>query len=63
MKKWTPSIIIWKLDLEEKGNGEYFQSLYFITQRGVKRFLKNHKKEIEEQDLSWSWGGEQLWFW
>lgn len=62
-EKWTPSIVIWQLDLREKGKDECFQSLYFLTKRGVERFLKKHEKEIEEQELSWSLGGEQLLFW
>ena len=57
--KWTPSIVIWQLDLSDK-NG-IFQNEYFLTKRGVKRFLKIHEKEIKEQNLSWSLGGVQLW--
>lgn len=59
--KWRPSIIIWQLDL--KDDDICVQTFYFLTKRGVKRFLKIHKNEIEEQNLSWSWGGEQLWLW
>lgn len=61
MKKFTPSIIIWQLDLKE--NDVCFQSFYFLTKKGIERFLKIHKKEIEEQNLSWSCGGIQLWLW
>lgn len=60
--KWTPSIVIWQLDLSDE-NGICFQNEYFFTKKGVERFLKIHKKEIEEQNLSWSFGGVQLWLW
>ena len=59
--KFTPSIIIWQLDLRDE-NG-VFQTEYFLTQKGVRRFLEVHKKEIEEQNVEWSYGGEQLWLW
>ena len=62
MKKYTPSIIIWRLDLEDE-NDMCFQTEYFLTEKGVKRFLKIHKKEIEEQNLSYTYGGVQLWLW
>ena len=62
MKKFTPYILIYHLELKDK-NTDTSQSLYFLTKRSVKRFLKNHKKEIEEQNLTWSYGGERLWIW
>lgn len=61
--KWTPSILIWQLDLKESGKDEPFQSIYFLTRRGVERFLKKHKKEMEEENIVWFYGGERLWFW
>jgi len=62
MKKITPSIIIWHLELIDE-EYESVQSLYFLTKRGVERFLKIHEKEIDEQKLKWCCGGEQLWLW
>ena len=59
--KFTPSIIIWQLDLEDE-NG-IFQNEYFLTKRGVERFLKIHKEEMEEQNIKWCCGGVQLWLW
>lgn len=61
--KWTPSIIIWHLELGESGKDESFQSLYFLTEKGVKRFLKMNKKEIEKENMVYRYGGEQLWLW
>lgn len=62
-EKWTPSIRIWQLDLKEKVEEYPFQSLYFFTKRGAKRFLKTHEKEIKEDGIAWCIGGERLWFW
>lgn len=61
--KWTPSIIIWHLEFGESEKDEPFQSLYFLTEKGVKRFLKMNKKEIEKENMVYRYGGEQLWFW
>lgn len=62
MKKFTPSIVIWHLELIDEEH-ECVQSLYFLTKKGVERFLKVHEKEIDEQKLKWCWGGEPLWLW
>ena len=61
MKK-LPSIIIWKLELTEKGFEDAPQYFYFLTKGGIKRFLKRHKLETKK-DYTWSWSGAQLWLW
>ena len=58
--KWRPSIIIWDLELRDIEH-ETVQHLYFLTKRGVERFVKNHGEEIK--DLLWIYGGGQLWLW
>lgn len=62
MKNFIPSIIIWRLELILKGYEDFPEYYYFLTQGGVRRFLKRHEAEIKE-DYTWSWGGEQLWLW
>lgn len=61
MKKFTPSILIWHLELKEKDSEIAFQNIYFLTRKGVERFLKKHENELI--NYSWSYGCEQLWFW
>ena len=61
MKK-LPSIIIWKLELTQKGFEDIPQCFYFLTKGGVRRFLKRFESEIKE-NFTWRWGGVPLWLW
>lgn len=59
MKKCVPFITIWNLELRSKGSNVVFQNVYFLTRKGVKRFLKKHEDELI--DCNWNCGGVQLW--
>lgn len=61
MAKYTPSIMIWNLELKEIDSKIPFQNIYFLTHKGIERFLEKHKNELI--DCSWSYGAERLWFW
>lgn len=60
-RRYTLSILIWHLELREKGIDVPFQNIYFLTRRGLERFLKRHEEEFTNYSLSY--GVEQLWFW
>ena len=60
MKRFTPSITIWHLELFNKDH-ERVSEFFFLTRKRVERFLKVHEKEIDELGLSCAWGGEPLW--
>lgn len=62
MKKIIPSIIIWRLTLTHKDYEDLPEYYYFLTEGGVRRFLKRHEAEIQDE-FTWSWGGIQLWLW
>lgn len=35
---------------------------YFFTKRGMKKFIKKFEKQMEEENKTYSYGGETLWF-
>lgn len=39
MKKFTPSILIWNLELCDKQDGTVLQNLYFLSYKRAKKFL------------------------
>jgi hypothetical protein len=61
MNKFTPSIVIWNLELSDKEDGTVYQNLYFLSYRMAKKFWKKHEAEFEGYKVSL--GGEQLWLW
>lgn len=61
MKKFTPSIVIWNLELSDKDNGAVFQNLYFLSYKRAKKFWEKHETELEKYNITL--GGEQLWLW
>lgn len=58
-----PNIIIYELELIEKGYEDFPQHFYFLTKGGLKRFVKRNKLEENNKNYIWSWGGVQLWLW
>lgn len=62
MKKFMPpSIVIWNLELSDKKNGTVVMNIYFLFCCMAKRFMRKHKTELEEYDVSLH--GEPLWLW
>ena len=62
MKKYTPSILIWKLEIYDWKELDYpIQTIYFLLYAMAKRFWKKHEEELSEYKVCL--GGEQLWFW
>lgn len=61
MKKFTPSIVIWNLELSAKDDGTVLQNIYFLSYKRAKKFLEKHKEELEEYKVIL--GGESLWLW
>lgn len=61
MKKFTPSILIWNLELCDKQDGTVLQNLYFLSYKRAKKFWEKHEAELEEYRVSL--GGESLWLW
>lgn len=61
MKKFTPSIVIWNLELRDKEDETVLQNLYFLSYKRAKKFCEEHEAEMEEYNVSL--GGESLWLW
>lgn len=61
MKKFTPSIVIWNLELRDKEDETVLQNLYFLSYKRAKKFWEKHEAEMENYKVSL--GGEQLWLW
>lgn len=61
MKKFTPSIVIWNLELRDKEDGTILLNLYFLSYKRAKKFWEKHEAELEECKVILS--GEQLWLW
>lgn len=56
------SICIWQLEILDKETYENIGSMYFLTQRGAKRYGAKREKEWEEYGWTWTYGGEPLYF-
>ena len=56
---FVPHITIWEVDITQ--NGVVFDSHYFLTYRGAKRFMRKHKQEWKDYNVIV--GGEPLWLW
>ena len=62
MKKYVPSILIWKLEIYDWEELDYpVQTMYFLFHTMAKRFWKKHEEELSGYKVTL--GGEQLWFW
>ena len=61
MKKFTPSVVIWNLELRYKEDGTVLQNLYFLSYKRAMKFWEKHKAELEEYKVVL--GGESLWLW
>lgn len=61
MKKFTPSIVIWNLELSDKDDRTVLQNLYFLSYKRAKKFWEKHATELEKYNIVL--GGEQLWLW
>lgn len=61
MKKFTPSIVIWNLELSGKDDDLVYQNLYFLSYKRAKKFWRRHEAELAEYKVAL--GGEQLWLW
>lgn len=57
--KFTPHITIWEVDITQ--NGIVFDSHYFLTYKGAKRFIRKHEQEWKDYNVIV--GGEPLWLW
>ena len=62
MKKFTPSIVIWNLELSDKQDGTVYQNLYFLFRKSAERFWEKHRAEFEKE-YQVILGGVQLWLW
>ena len=60
MRKIKPHIMIWRLDIGDE-DGRELQTEFFLTEKGIKRFLAAHEKELKEQELEVTYGQIQLW--
>ena len=61
MKKFTPSILIWNLELSDKDNGMIVHNIYFLSYKRAKKFWEKHEAEFEEYKVIL--GGQPLWLW
>jgi hypothetical protein len=62
MKKYVPSILIWKLEIYDWGEFNYpVQTMYFLFYAMAKRFWEKHEEELSEYKVILC--GERLWFW
>ena len=61
MKKFTPSIVIWNLELSDKEDETVYQNIYFLSYKRAKKFCDKHKEELEKCKIVLC--GEQLWLW
>lgn len=61
MKKFIPSIIIYKLKIADKKTMLTYQNVYFLSYKMARRFWRKHKEELKNYYVSI--GGEQLWLW
>lgn len=62
MKKYVPSILIWKLEIYDWEELDYpVQTMYFLFHTMAKRFWKKHEEELSGYKVTL--GGERLWFW
>lgn len=59
--KFTPSIMIYMLDLADKEHGYIEQRFCFLSYKRLHKFLKRHEEELNEYKVII--GGEQLWLW
>lgn len=60
-KNFTPSIVIWNLEICDKESGFVLQNFYFLSYKRARKFWELHDKEFE--DYRTMLGGEQLWLW
>ena len=62
MKKFTPSIVIWKLKLSYIKDDAIIQNFYFLSRKRAEKFWKKHEFEWKKE-YEVILGGEQLWLW
>ena len=62
MLKFKPCITIWQMDLI-RDDLYYFRREYFLTKRAANRFLKKHKKEINQPNVTWEYRVLTVWLW
>ena len=60
MRKIKPHIMIWRLDIGDE-DGRELQTEFFLTEKGIKRFLAAYEKELKEQELEVTYDQIQLW--
>ena len=61
MKKFTPSILIWNVELCDKEDDMVLQNLYFFSYKRAQKFVEKHEAELADYNVSI--GGESLWLW
>ena len=61
MKKFTPSIIIWNVELRDKEDDMVLQNLYFLSYKRAAKFVEKRKAELADYGVGI--GGEPLWLW
>ena len=59
MNKWTPSVIIYNLEMIDP-NG-LIENHYFLFYKRAKKFWDAHKKEFDDRGYEVVLGGVQLW--
>lgn len=60
-KNFTPSIVIWSLELYDKESNFVCQTFYFLSYKRARKFWELHEKEFDEYNIVL--GGEPLWLW
>ena len=58
-KNFTPSIVIWNIELRDKESNFVCRNFYFFSYRRAKKFLERNEKEYDEYNITL--GGEPLW--
>lgn len=52
--------IIWHIELYDK-QGKHIGDEYFAREEAAKQYIEINKEMWQQEDLSWSIGGETLW--
>lgn len=63
MKKFTPSIMIWNLELYDMEDGTVYQNFYFLSYKRAKEFWKKHEIAFNLREYNVRLVGEVLLLW
>lgn len=61
MKKWWPSIWIWKVEIKDAEDDETLSELFFLSEKRARKYIKKYEKNWDGCKVIY--GGEILWLW